>query len=367
MSPALPAKTVSPVQDAARPWTVVRYEGAELDRRLAQATPSELMPPHPAQSLKWLRILRRALGHHPVLIEAREGERSVGWLGLALVESWLFGRMLVSLPYVNLAGVHVTSADDPGVPAALVDEAVRLAQMWDVRYLELRQTQPTVHPALSEASTAKVRMVRALPASPEALWDSFKSKLRSQIKSGQKKGLEVVWGGHALLDAFYAVFARNMRDLGTPVYPRRLFSAILDEMAGDAELCVVRSQGRAIAAGLLVHGRGITEVPSASSLREYNHTSANMVLYWHLLARAVERGQYTFDFGRSSVGSSTYRFKEQWGAVPEPSVWQYHVRRGSCHDLRPDQPRYGLAIRLWKRLPVWVTRWLGPLIVRGIP
>jgi FemAB-related protein (PEP-CTERM system-associated) len=346
---------------------VVTYEGEALAQRLARSTAEELAPPHPAQSLRWLRILQRGLAHHPVLIEALVEERSVGRLALARVESWLFGRMLVSLPYVNLAGVQVASAGEERVPAALVDEAVRLAQAWDVRYLELRQTRPTAHPALTEASTAKVRMVRALPATPEALWDSFKSKLRSQIRSGQKRGLEVAWGGEALVDAFYAVFARNMRDLGTPVYPRRLFLAILDEMAGDAELCVVRAGRRAVAAGLLVHGRGISEVPSASSLRAYNHTSANMVLYWNLLSRAIERGQHTFDFGRSSVGSSTYRFKEQWGAVPEPSVWQYHVRRGSCHDLRPDQPRFGLAIRVWRKLPVWLTRWLGPVIVRGIP
>jgi len=200
-----------------------------------RATADELAPPHPAQSLKWLRILKRGLGHHPVLIEALEGDRSAGWLPLARVESWLFGRMLVSLPYVNLAGLHVAPGAGAAASAALVEEAVQLASAWDVRYLELRQAQPTVHPALAETNTAKVRMVRKLPATPEALWDSFKSKLRSQIKSGQKRGLEVVWGGSTLLDEFYAIFARNMRDLGTPVYPRRLFAAILDELAGDAD------------------------------------------------------------------------------------------------------------------------------------
>lgn len=367
MSAALPARAGSPPEEEARRLRVVTYEGAQLAQRLARGTAEELTPPHPAQSLKWLRILHRGLGHYPVLIEALKGDRLVGRMALARVESWLFGRLLVSLPYVNLAGVQVTTAEGGPVEEALVEQAVALARAWDVRYLELRQAHPTAHPALTEASTAKVRMVRALPATPEALWDSFKSKLRSQIRSGQKRGLEVAWGGQTLLDEFYAVFARNMRDLGTPVYPRRLFAAILDEMADDAELCIVRMESRAIAAGLLVHGRGISEVPSASSLRAYNYTSANMVLYWNLLARAVERGQQTFDFGRSSVGSSTYRFKEQWGAVPEPSVWQYHVRRGSCHDLRPDQPRFGLAIRLWRKLPVFLTRWLGPMIVRGIP
>src|SRR5205085_880157 len=103
-----------------------------------------------------------------------------------------------------------------------------------------------------------------------------------------------------------AVFSHNMRDLGTPVFGRRLFQAILRQFPGRAELCVVRSADRPLAAGLLLHGWGVSEVPSASSLRQYNHTNANMLLYWHLLERTIERKQEVFDFGRSSPDSSTY-------------------------------------------------------------
>jgi hypothetical protein len=102
-------------------------------------------------------------------------------------------------------------------------------------------------------------------------------------------------------------------------------------------------------------------------LREYNSANANMLMYWHLLERAIERGQRTFDFGRSTLDGNTYRFKKQWGAEPHPAVWQYYVRRGAVGDMRPDNSRYQRMIRTWQRLPVWATRWLGPPIVRGIP
>jgi hypothetical protein len=92
-----------------------------------------------------------------------------------------------------------------------------------------------------------------------------------------------------------------------------------------------------------------------------------MLMYWHLLERAVERGHGVFDFGRSSADSPTYRFKRQWGGEVCPSHWQFHVLRGSVSEVRPDNPQYGRLIRWWKRLPVWVTRWIGPSIVRGIP
>jgi hypothetical protein len=108
-------------------------------------------------------------------------------------------------------------------------------------------------------------------------------------------------------------------------------------------------------------------VPSASALKRYNNTNANMWMYHHLLLRAIGRGSRDFDFGRSSEGSGTYRFKKQWGAQPEPTVWQYHLRRGDIGAARPDNPRYQWKIALWRRLPVWLTRLVGPGIVRGIP
>ena len=100
----------------------------------------------------------------------------------------------------------------------------------------------------------------------------------------------------------------------------------------------------------------MTEVPTASSLREFNPTCANMLMYWHLLDRAVDRGQAVFDFGRSTPDGPTFKFKKQWGAVPHPAAWQYHVREGDGGDMRPDNPRYQRAIRLWQRLPVRLTR-----------
>jgi FemAB-related protein (PEP-CTERM system-associated) len=158
-----------------------------------------------------------------------------------------------------------------------------------------------------------------------------------------------------------------MRDLGTPVFGRGLFREVVRAFPDRAEFCVARLGVRPVAAALLLHGWGVSEVPSASSLRQYNPTCANMLMYWHLLERAVARGQATFDFGRTSPGSSHFQFKKQWGAAPESAEWQYYVRRGSASDMRPDNPRYQTFIRLWQRLPVALASLIGPPIVRGIP
>jgi FemAB-related protein (PEP-CTERM system-associated) len=312
----------------------------------------------------WLPVLERGLRQEVYCLEAVENGQTCGTLSLAYVRSLLFGRFLVSLPYVNYGGAV---ADDPAAAAALIGRAVELADELKVRYLELRHEWAYEHPSLNQRMTSKMHMRLALPARVGELWDQLPAKVRNQVRKGQKNDLSVSWGGQELLPDFYAVFSHNMRDLGTPVFGRKLFQSALERFPDRAELCVVRAGRRAVAAALLLHGWGISEVPSASSLRRYNPTNANMLLYWHLLQRAVERGQEVFDFGRSSQESSTYRFKKQWGASPCPAEWQYYVRQGSCGDMRPENPRYGRLIRLWRWLPVRLTCWLGPLIVRGIP
>lgn len=312
----------------------------------------------------WLSVFTQGLQHVPYAIAAVENGRLVGLLPLCFIRSLLFGRFLVSLPYVNSGGVL---ADRPEVANGLIDRAVALADDLNVRYLELRHEMPIDHPALTHTLTTKVHMRLTLPQNSDRLWADFDPKVRNQIRKAEKLGLTVHWGSEELLLEFYEIFSHNMRDLGTPVFGRALFRSILRQFADRAELCVVRYEGCAVAAGLLLHADGMTEVPSASSLRRQNATNANMLMYWHLLQHAVARGQKKFDFGRSSVESNTYRFKAQWGALPEPAAWQYYVRQGSVGDMRLESGKYDGMVRMWRRLPVALTRWIGPAIVRGIP
>jgi FemAB-related protein (PEP-CTERM system-associated) len=330
---------------------------AEFVRTSAPTVP---LSKHPA----WLSILHAALGHEVYAVEAVADGRTHGFLPLAHVSSMLFGRFLVSLPYLNTNGVVAAS---PDVQARLVGRAVALAEELNVRYLELRHERPVVHSDLHDSITSKVHMRLQLPHTAEELWKGFCPKVRNQVRKGQRNGFAVGWGGEELVDGFYDVLCRNMRDLGTPVFGKRLFHEILAAFPDEAEICLVRDGRRPVAAALLIHGWGITEVPTAAALKEYNPTCANMMMYWRLLERSVRRGQRVFDFGRSTTDGNTFKYKKQWGAVPHPAVWQYCARDGGVGDLRPDNPRFRLAIRLWQQLPVPLTRYLGPPIVRGIP
>lgn len=314
---------------------------------------------------EWAAVFRHAFRHATFFVWEEQEGRIRGVLPLTLVSGPLFGRFLVSQPYLNTGGVIADSED---TAARLMDRAIHLADELDVRYLELRHEQRISHAQLNAVNTSKVHMRLELPADPGRLWDGLKSKLRSQIRKPlNDPGLSVTFGHKSLLEGFYDVFCQNMRDLGTPPFSKKLFREMLEQFGDASEICSVSLNRRVIAAGFLLHGPEVTLIPSASSLRAFNHCGCNMLLYWHCLKRSVERGQKAFDFGRSTRDSGTFRFKQQWGAEPYPAVWQYYVREGQISEMRPDGGKYDRIISIWKKLPVWLTRLAGPEIVRGIP
>jgi FemAB-related protein (PEP-CTERM system-associated) len=312
----------------------------------------------------WSSVIERAFGQQTYkLISEDPSGRVNGVLPLARLRSRLFGDFLVSLPYLNYGG---PCAIDAETESRLVDEAVRLAREESVQHLELRLTAPEGFGLHVKASKVSMRLPLAEDA--DSLWKSFPSKLRNQVNRPIKEGMVARVGGLEELDAFYRVFSINMRDLGTPVYSRAFFETVLREFGPDCRIVAVYYQNQPVASGFLVGFKDTLEIPWASSLRSVNRLAPNMLLYWTVLKYAADQGYRVFDFGRSSPDAGTYRFKEQWGAKPLPLYWHYWVRPGGkVPDLSPANPKYRVAIDIWKRLPLSVTNLIGPAIVRNIP
>jgi FemAB-related protein (PEP-CTERM system-associated) len=188
------------------------------------------------------------------------------------------------------------------------------------------------------------------------------------VRKAQKSELTYASGGAELLGQFYAVFARNMRDLGTPVYARRFFEEILGAFPTRGRVHVVSLKTSPVAAGVTFETRGTVEIPWASSIRDFNALCPNHLLYWSILADAANRGCATFDFGRSTPDEGTYKFKEQWGAQAVPLHWEYGlINRESLPDTGPTNPKFQLAVSTWKKLPLAIATRVGPYIVRAIP
>jgi FemAB-related protein (PEP-CTERM system-associated) len=210
-------------------------------------------------------------------------------------------------------------------------------------------------------------MLLTLPESSEALLKSFKSKLRSQINRALRAEFVSRIGGLELLDDFYRVFLINMRDLGSPVHSVKLMQYALGEFPEDSRILVVYGSTEPVAAALVVGFGKVLRNPWASSLRKYASLGPNMLLYLRALEYGCDRGYRVFDFGRSTPGEGTYRFKEQWGAVPAPLYWHYIALDGKMPDPEgAGKARFEMATRYWQKLPVVVTRIIGPSIRKHI-
>jgi FemAB-related protein (PEP-CTERM system-associated) len=209
-----------------------------------------------------------------------------------------------------------------------------------------------------------------MPLAPDVdkAWQALDRKVRNQIRKAEKSGLTASVGGSELLMDFYGVFAENMRDLGTPVYPRRFFYEMLTQFPDATRIFIVRHDGKPVAGSITYAFRETMEVPSASSLKAYRAMCPNNLLYWTMIQQAIADGFSTFDFGRSTPGEGTFMFKQQWGAQPGPLCWEYRLlTTQAVPDRNPKNPRFRAAIGIWKRLPLPVTMVAGPPIVRFLP
>jgi serine/alanine adding enzyme len=313
---------------------------------------------------RWGEVIEDCFSHKCHYLVCEEGGGRIrGILPLVHMQSSMFGNLMVSMPYFNYGGV---CADDEESRDLLIEEAVRKARQGGASHIEFRQEKQLDNGF--PAKTSKVSMRLSLPNSPDDLWKAFPSKLRSQIRKPQKSGMTIRIGREEELSSFYHVFSVCMRDLGTPVYSRHFFGTILDRFPENTWICSVYLEDLPLASGFLAAFKDRLEIPWAASLRRYNSLSPNMLLYWCCLEFACNRGFRVFDFGRSTVEGGTYRFKEQWGAVQYPMNWHYWLaKEGTMPEINPGNPRYRLAIEIWKKLPVPVTKVLGPPIVRNIP
>ena len=218
----------------------------------------------------WQRVFENAFGHRSIYLIAERGGEVVGVLPLVLIKSRLFGNTLTSLPFLNYGGVMAVGDD---AAAALAVAARDAARSHGCRHVELRHVTPQFPELPSKRH--KVSMRLRVTAN---MWDALDRKVRNQIRKAEKSGLVVERGGEALISDFYNVFARNMRDLGTPVYSRRLFEEVLRAFPDRAQLHIVRLEGAPIAAGLTYRTAAMVQLPWASSIREFNSLCATVLL-----------------------------------------------------------------------------------------
>ena len=336
----------------------VRAIGSVADRAdLWQATVREAGGSSVAHSPEWFTIIHDTYGHDPLYLTAEDEDGERGVLPAFVIRRPFFGTVVTSMPFLDTGGPCAQSERlTRMLVTSLVDEARRIK----AQFVELRCTDRV--DAGVPPMEHKVSMMLPLPSNPEALWRRFDSSVRNQIRKAERAGLSVEFGGAEKLASFYETFSIRMRDLGSPVHASGFLRAVVDGFGNRARIVLVR-KGDATIGGLVgLAFKDTLVVPWASCLTEYLPLCPNMLLYWETLRMACRDGFGTFDFGRSSRGSGTYRFKRQWGAEERPLFW-YTIPIGSQPNAAIADGRTGAFLAtLWRRLPLPLTRGIGPSI-----
>ena len=315
----------------------------------------------PFHLIAWKRVVESTFGHRARYLMAVRAGAVEGVLPLFEVRGLLGGRGLVSVPYGVYGGLCAASAD---ARAALLEEAGRLRREANASYVELRH-QPGQEVALP-TKTLYVTFSRAIfPTEAENL-NAIPRKQRRMTRQGLKHGLRPEFDPRHL-DLFWDIYAHSVHRLGSPVFPRRLFHSIAREFGKDCSLLTVWKDDVPVA-GVLTLLYEDRVLPYYGGARQDAMSYAvNDFMYWELLCQASRDGYGTFDFGRSREGTGAYHFKRHWGLEPVPLPYQYILEGGHMPDLSPSNARMHLAVSAWKRLPLPVTKLVGPMLTRYLP
>lgn len=311
----------------------------------------------------WRDVIEETFGHQPYYLTAVEDGAIRGVLPLVRIRSRLFGSSLISIPFFSYGGVV---ADTEAAREGLLAKAAELGRELGVRHIELRQGDES--PMSWPMASAKVTMEIQLPGTIEEYFNQLSTSRRKKLRYGLKRGLRAEWGSGEAVPMFYKIFATNMRNLGTPVYPIAFFENQIRRLRGNIRILSLWDDAKPVAASFVTSHRDSLELPWAASLPESRKKEAPMIMYWALIEKGIEEGFRKIDLGRCSPGGGTYDFKRHWNPVERPLHWYYWLgTNASIPQPRPDDPKFKLATSVWKRLPLVIANGLGPRLVRSIP
>jgi FemAB-related protein (PEP-CTERM system-associated) len=313
-------------------------------------------------SIRWKRVIERSFGYQACYFLAEEAGRVRGILPLFYSKSLLFGRSLISVPFGVYGGIV---ADDQTVEQALLETAEALARQLRVRYLELRHIDKHSLPLLTKDLYATFR--REISGDIDQTLAAIPRKQRRMIRQGIKNGLQASVERDCLGE-FYEIYAQSVKQFGTPVFPLRFFRHLCQEFAADCKVLSVWHEGKMVAGVMTFFFKDCVMPYYGGALRDYFPYAVNDFMYWELMRYGCEHGYRLFDFGRSKQGTGAYDFKRHWGFEPQPLCYQYYLHRAkTVPNLSPVNPKFQPFIEIWKRLPLSLTKCIGPTIVQALP
>jgi FemAB-related protein (PEP-CTERM system-associated) len=311
----------------------------------------------------WHNAVHATYNQRVYWLTVKEQNRIRGVLPLTLAGGFPFQRVLTTGVFASYGSV---CADEASIQRALIDRAIALTITENATCLELKSTLPSGHEQL--ASHTDYQTYRLDLSDPKYMWSEILTgKARTAIRKAESAKLKCR-SGHHLFDSFYQIMAENMRRLGTPVHSRAFYQNILMNFGQNAEILVCYCEQVPIATLLTLRYKHVVTNLCAASRSKYWKFRPNEFVYWESMKLSYSNGARQFDFGRSLRESGPAVFKKSMGAEPKDLYYEYFLSRIKFIPRVDNRNRWLLFLTsMWSHLPLPVTRWLGPSLIRNIP
>lgn len=316
----------------------------------------------------WSSVVHHCYHYQVYRFETEIESRVTGILALTHIHHPIFGNYLTTSPFGSYGGFAFSTTESRDL---LLAEARQLANELDVEYVNIRWSDETATyspPAdwIQHPAYATYRLDLAPDA--ETLMPTFSSDHRNHIRKSLKKGFILKFGQLDLIDDAYEALARSMHELGSPYHAKTYLHQLAESMGDLLEFAVLYTpDGKLAGAGVFIlHGKTITNL-HANILRNYRSDYAGEFLYWNVIERYCQKGFQIFDIGRSLIGSGNETFKMKWKPRKEILAYWYALKPGAkIPALNQKNPKFAIAINMWKHLPAFIVRPIGPLLIRGL-
>jgi FemAB-related protein (PEP-CTERM system-associated) len=311
----------------------------------------------------WKKSIEQTFGYESKYLVVVQGSRIRGVLPLFLVKNLLLGKVLISSPFAVYGGIL---ADSDGAREALCTHVRHMGESLGVQYVELRNAAEEQCTGLPRI-TRYVTFTQSIGPDERAILESIPRKTRYMVRKALEKDLKT---RHQVSDptTFADLYSRNLRKLGTPSFPTRFFQTLLENFRGMADIREVMLGDKVVAAVLSFYFSDQVLPYYGASDPQFNTLAPNNFMYFDLMRWGGQNGYSIFDFGRSKKVKGSYDFKSHWGMMERELPYELMlIKRKQIPNYTPTNPVFQLPILCWQRLPLSVTRILGPLLVRLVP
>ena len=309
----------------------------------------------------WKQVVERAFGHKTYYLYAEEQGKITGVLPLVHIKSPLFGNALISNAFCVYGGVV---ADNEHTRLELDQYACTLGRQLGVDHIEFRNREH-ITPERPYKKDLYVTFRKELDVDVDKNLMAIPRKQRAVVRKGIKAGLVSVIDKD--VERLFQAYSESVRNLGTPVFPKKYFKILQEVFKEQCEVLSVEHQGKHIASVMNFYFRGEVLPYYGGGTAEARAVYANDFMYWEVMRRAVEKGIKVFDYGRSKVGTGSYRFKKHWGFEEAPLFYEFElVKAEAMPDINPLNPKYRFFIAAWKKLPLPVSQIVGPWLARDL-